>query len=201
MWLTGKGEIIGVSDSGLDTDNCYVWDANGDIRKDGRIDTSKRKVIQYDDFVDDRDDPSGHGTHVVGTIVGHRAVDGRTESDGLANGIAKDAQVAFIDCGAGGDSLSVPANIGRYLGVGASVGAKIHSSSWGSDLIPPKYDSLNRSTDDYLYNDWEFLQVVAAGNSGNGGAAKTIGSPAVAKNVLTGESLACAVLRCCAAHV
>ena len=183
--ITGKGEVIGVSDSGLDTDNCYVWDATGDIRKNGSVDESRRKIIQYDDFVDDRDDPSGHGTHVVGTIVGHRAVDGRTESDGLATGVAKDAKVAFIDCGAGGDSLAIPADKGRYLGVGTSAGAKIHSSSWGSFLDPPKYDSLTRDTDSYLYNDWNFLQIVAAGNSGTGNAEQTIGSPAVAKNVLT----------------
>jgi len=183
--ITGKGEVIGVSDSGLDTDNCYVWDATGDIRKNGVVDESRRKIIQYDDYIDDQDDPSGHGTHVVGTIVGHRAVDGRAESDGLANGIARDAKVAFIDCGAGGDSLYIPADTGRYLGIGTPAGAKIHSSSWGSDLIPPKYDSLSRDTDAYLYNDWNFLQIVAAGNSGTGNREKSIGSPAVAKNVLT----------------
>lgn len=183
--ITGKGQVIGVSDSGLDTDNCYVWDSSGDIRKNGSVDTSRRKVIQYDDFVDAKDDPSGHGTHVVGTIVGHRAVDGRTESDGIADGVAKDAKVAFFDCGAGGDSLSIPADKGRYLGVGTSAGARIHSSSWGSFLVPPKYDSMTRDTDSYIYNDWSFLQIVAAGNSGTGNKEKTIGSPAVAKNVLT----------------
>ena len=183
--ITGRGQVIGVSDSGLDTDNCYVWDSSGDIRKNGSVDTSRRKVVQYEPFVDDKDDPSGHGTHVVGTIVGHRAVDGRTESDGMANGVAKDAKVAFFDCGAGGDSLSIPADKGRYLGVGTSAGARIHSSSWGSFLVPPKYDSMTRDTDSYLYNDWNFLQVVAAGNSGTANKEATIGSPAVAKNVLT----------------
>ena len=183
--ITGKGQVVGVSDSGLDTDNCYVWDSSGDIKKNGRVDTSRRKVIQYDDFVDAKDDPSGHGTHVVGTIVGHRAVDGRTESDGMANGVAKDAKVAFFDCGAGGDGLSIPADKGRYLGVGTSAGARIHSSSWGSFLVPPKYDSMTRDTDSYLYNDWNFLQIIAAGNSGTGNRRQTVGSPAVAKNVLT----------------
>ena len=183
--ITGRGQVIGVSDSGLDTDNCYVWDSSGDIRKNGSVDTSRRKVIQYDDFVDAKDDPSGHGTHVVGSIVGRRAIDGRTESDGMADGVAKDAKVAFFDCGAGGDSLSVPADKGRYLGVGTSAGARIHSSSWGSFLVPPKYDSMARDTDSYLYNDWNFLQIVAAGNSGTGNLEKSVGSPAVAKNVLT----------------
>lgn len=33
--LSGKGQVIGVSDSGLDTDNCYFWDASGEVPKDG----------------------------------------------------------------------------------------------------------------------------------------------------------------------
>lgn len=33
--LDGKGQVIGISDTGLDTDNCYFWDATGDVPKDG----------------------------------------------------------------------------------------------------------------------------------------------------------------------
>jgi hypothetical protein len=33
--LDGKGQVIGIADTGLDTDNCYFWDATGDIPKDG----------------------------------------------------------------------------------------------------------------------------------------------------------------------
>jgi hypothetical protein len=33
--IDGKGQVIGISDTGLDTDNCYFWDATGDIPKDG----------------------------------------------------------------------------------------------------------------------------------------------------------------------
>lgn len=33
--LTGKGQIIACSDTGLDTDNCYFWDKTGDIIKNG----------------------------------------------------------------------------------------------------------------------------------------------------------------------
>ena len=33
--LDGTGQVIGVSDTGLDTDNCYFWDATGDVAQDG----------------------------------------------------------------------------------------------------------------------------------------------------------------------
>jgi hypothetical protein len=33
--LDGEGQVIGISDTGLDTDNCYFWDASGDVPKDG----------------------------------------------------------------------------------------------------------------------------------------------------------------------
>ena len=33
--LDGEGQVIGISDTGLDTDNCYFWDATGDVPRDG----------------------------------------------------------------------------------------------------------------------------------------------------------------------
>ena len=32
--LTGKGQVVSVSDTGLDVDNCYFWDATGEVDKD-----------------------------------------------------------------------------------------------------------------------------------------------------------------------
>lgn len=53
--------------------------------------------MQYDDKVDRYDRNLGHGTHVVGTLVGRRSIDGKVESKGVADGIAYDAKVAFVD--------------------------------------------------------------------------------------------------------
>lgn len=33
--LNGEGQVISISDTGLDTDNCYFWDATGDVPRDG----------------------------------------------------------------------------------------------------------------------------------------------------------------------
>jgi len=33
--LDGSGQVIGISDTGLDTDNCYFWDETGEVEKNG----------------------------------------------------------------------------------------------------------------------------------------------------------------------
>jgi subtilisin family serine protease len=90
--LTGKDQVVAVSDSGLDVDSCYFINDGGDVRKDGSVDMTQRKVVQYVPFADSSDYRGGHGTHVVGTVLGHRSDDGQSERDGAANGVAKDAK-------------------------------------------------------------------------------------------------------------
>lgn len=65
---------------------------------------------------------------------------------------------------------------------GKQAGARIHSASWGNKSF--FYTSQEKDIDRYLYNDDSFLVVAAAGNRGPGD--ETVGSPATAKNILTG---------------
>lgn len=129
--LDGSGQVIGVSDTGLDVDNCYFYDSTGEVVKDGRTDFSRRKVVQYNSWKDGRDEKNGHGTHVVGTLLGRRAKDGKTESQGVADGVARNAKVAFFDLAksiGGTLRMSVPTSAFEYVG---KAGSKIHSVSWG----------------------------------------------------------------------
>jgi subtilisin family serine protease len=133
--IDGWGQVVAVSDSGLDIDNCYFFDpdkpgAVGTSTGPGEtIDPSHRKVVQYVPHVDSRDYRFGHGTHVCGTIAGKR-FDGK----GVADGIAPGAKIAFIDLADANNNnaknFQVP-NLDFLLNTGRPH-AKIHSASWGA---------------------------------------------------------------------
>ena len=141
--ITGTGQVVAVSDTGLDTDNCYFRNeySGTQITKDGSTYSSKRKVIQYvplsttykgQALFDDTDYDGGHGTHVVGSVLGRKSTDGSTESTGMADGVAYDAKVAFYDISYGADLLLTPGTAIALFDPGYNAGARIHSASWGT---------------------------------------------------------------------
>ena len=132
--------------------------------------------------MDTADETSGHGTHVVGTLVGRKSTDGTIsgEVDGTGDGVARGAKVAFFDVGKGSDCCYIP-NTSTLLDMGVTAGAFISSASWGT--TDNSYTTWVASYDEYLYNNQNVLFVAAAGNSGSSGS-NSVGSPGVAKNVL-----------------
>ena len=55
--------------------------------------------MQYVDYINTDERVNGHGTHVCGTIAGHKTLDGISGTDGFVNGVAKNAKIAFVDIG------------------------------------------------------------------------------------------------------
>ena len=115
-------------------------------------DAAERKITQYVEYCDDEDEPGGHGTHVVGSIVGAATaalggVDGAatlyeetTEVGTLAadeaayDGMAPGAKVAFFDVGDATGALYTPDDLATELfPPAAAAGAHLHSDSWGTD--------------------------------------------------------------------
>ena len=150
--MNGRGEVVALSDAGIDVNNCYFWDSD-DYLKPGavsnsrcihvwqyfiqsyivffhfhvkNIDLNQRKIVQYDNYADNGDLDYGHGTHVAGTICGKRSVDGVKESSGIADGIAYESKIAFIDIGDPNYNIKIP-SVNRLLNVGRPY-AKIHSA-------------------------------------------------------------------------
>jgi len=154
--------------------------------------------VQYVSFQDSTDKLNGHGTHIAGSIVGRRAQNGRDESNGLADGIARDAKIAFYDMGNSFTGrMSIPPNQKDIFEKGRIAGAHLHSVSWGSPTNV--YGPYDYQFDKYLYENDDFMIFVAAGNEGAGcpkancrnykelnyDISHTVFSPAVAKNVVS----------------
>lgn len=73
--LNGLDQVVGVADSGVDDLSCFFIDDNGEHtprsdKEDPQTYAGRRKIVQYVDHADDRDDYAGHGSHVCGSITG-----------------------------------------------------------------------------------------------------------------------------------
>lgn len=73
--LDGKGQVVALSDSGIDLDNCYFYDSQETTPKtaigkvQGPINLRARKVIQYVSYADDSDYAKGHGSKYIYRIL------------------------------------------------------------------------------------------------------------------------------------
>ncbi|MEP7371814.1 MAG: S8 family serine peptidase [Chitinophagaceae bacterium] len=210
LGLSGKGEIIGICDTGLDTgDPNHI---NVDFA--GRIIAIKSYPITPD-FDTDITNPgandgpadldSGHGTHVAGSVLGNGTNStGLTGLSGPIRGLAYKAKLVFQAVEQELD-WKKPADLeenGRYILAGIpndltdlfnhayQKGARIHSNSWGGGK-PGEYDEQCRQLDQFVWNNKQFCVLVAAGNDGTDKDGdgkinlKSITSPATAKNCIT----------------
>ena len=163
--LSGAGQFVSTSDSGIDL-----------THQDLMNQVEDHKVVK--DCVDS--DGVGHGTHTAGSIAG----DG-TCSTNQIRGMAYGAKLYAWFCGKEGDrgiyTPTTMAELFRGNSDGTEWAAYIHSASWGS-AKSGEYDTECADLDKYVWEHPDFLPVFSAGNEGS--SARTIGSPAAAKNVL-----------------
>lgn len=202
--LRGKGQVIAVADTGLDS-----GEINESLHKDfqGRVKTivsiplnsswdSYAIYPRKDDGAADRN--SGHGTHVAGLALGSGAL-----SSGLHQGIAPDAELVFQALEEyveikneyqnefqNGYYLSGrPLDLGDLYGQAREFGARIHVNAWG-DEANGQYTDDCYETDHFLHEHDDALVLFAAGNSGadrDGNRvldSRSLYAPASAKNVI-----------------
>jgi hypothetical protein len=188
-WLSGAGQIVAVTDTGLDSQEVLSADFSG------------RLVMAYGPsqmsstcMTSDWSDHNGHGTHVSGTVLGSGAL---SPSGTSFAGFAPAASLVVEAVSSGGDSLDCLADDSTFLSKAHDAGARVQNASWGAPtggtIRAPTYggyDSFAQQVDDYLWNHKDHLLVVAAGNEGDDSDhngvidADAINSPATAKNVL-----------------
>ena len=163
--LSGSGEVIGISDTGLDSDH-------GDF--EGRLRSPVFNLFGPDNS--GADSNSGHGTHVTSTLLG----DG--SGDPNSTGIVPQATFHFYQLEV--DSSGILARWGSLYEMfehSLINDAYIHTNSWGSESLVGDYTSDSRSVD-WFSNDYpEFLVIFSAGDMGVSG----VTSPSTAKNALS----------------
>ena len=192
--LTGKGEILAISDTGIDTGN-----------KDTIHEDFRGRILEIQSFpiapsygfmvensgTDDgaADLFSGHGTHVAGCAVGNghksKILALRDPSVENLEGVAPEAHLIFqaveqkpkwkLDTVI--DSLTrniklppntlfgIPDELRILFQAAYDVGARTHLIGWGGGE-QGAYDQQCFQIDEYVWNKRDFLSIIAAGNTG-----------------------------------
>jgi subtilisin family serine protease len=199
----GTGQIIGVTDTGLDTGNHNTM--SPDFA--GRI-AATYVLTTTGNWADEH----GHGTHVAGSAAGAGVQSGAiTATHSYTNsfaGTAPEAQLAIQAFEALGDGtiVGLPADYYTLFDQMYGSGARLHSNSWGDVTGPPGLDeyggyiTATQRTDEFIWDHPDMAVFFAAGNSGKDGDIGPLGlcvggdgvidpdlllSPGTAKNVIT----------------
>lgn len=167
LGLNGSGETIAVMDTGLDNDHPDVLGRIAAINTQYGLDSSPI------------DSNSGHGTHIVMTVLGDGSGDSST------TGIAPDANLVMY---------ALEHDPTGYFGRQGSIydllsdaelkTARIAVNAWGSNGNFGYYTADSRSADQYVSNNQFLLPVFSVGDNGASGASK-VTAPGTAKNVLS----------------
>jgi subtilisin family serine protease len=174
--LTGRGQLVGVADTGVDERHPDLKDRLRRVVALGRT--------------GDGTDPHGHGTHVAGTLAGDGSASG-----GMFRGAAPGATIFFQSVlDASGGLTGLPVDLHDLLAEAYDAGCRIHNNSWGADA-GSVYRMSSLEIDEFVAGHPEMLVVVAAGNAGRSGAPRhvprgyvdlfSVAAPATAKNALT----------------
>lgn len=193
LGLTGEGQIIAVTDTGLDVEHSLSADFSGRVARG----FSRQEMFAPCQGLAALGEPNtwsdlhGHGTHVAGLAVGSGAL-----SDGVFSGVAPGARLVVQAVSSGGTTLDCLPSAQVYLGMAYEAGARIHNGSFGRRTGSGSceygcYTAEDSTIDDFLWKHKDYLFVVAAGNQGVDDSrdgvvdADSLNSPGTAKNVVT----------------
>lgn len=181
--LTGKGQIVAVADTGLDTGNTNTIHQDFSNRVIAAFALGRPLSNDWSDSTA----KGGHGTHVAGSVLGS----GAAWSNGLFRGAAYEALLVFQSVmDTNGTLGGIPDDLTNLFYQAYANGARLHNNSWGS-AVAGQYTANAQSADQFMWDIKDMLILVSSGNEGvdsssNGVISpRSVGSPATAKNVLT----------------
>src|SRR5690606_28595564 len=135
---TGKNQVIGIADTGIDDNHQDLKNSIRSIHALGRM--------------NNHSDPHGHGTHVAGSIVG----DG-TASNGKIKGTAPAAMIVFQSLLESSGGLGgLPVDLNLLFGQAYQSGARIHNNSWGA-ATDSKYTMSSEEVDEFVHDHKDML--------------------------------------------
>jgi hypothetical protein len=177
----GAGVAVAVADSGLN---------NGDAETMHPDLLGRTPAFFAYGGLDSAADEHSHGTHVSGIIAGNGATGEADENGALYGlGVAPGAKIIAQRIFDGTGNFYPPGNgFSQMTQDAKSAGADIGSNSWGDDTqgrydaSAMEFDELVRDYTGSGTNDLPYILEFSAGNAGPG--EQTVGSPAVAKNVI-----------------
>ncbi len=180
LGFDGTGVKVAVADSGLN---------NGDAATMHPDLYGRTPAFHHYGTLTDAADEHSHGTHVAGIIAGDGAT-GETDDNGALYGlgVAPGASIIAQRLFDADGGYEPPFSFEQLTRDAIRDGAVIGSNSWGDDTqgaydtSAMEFDELVRDADALAYGDQPYILEFSAGNAGP--AAQTIGSPAVAKNVI-----------------
>ncbi|RLF68748.1 MAG: hypothetical protein DRN57_03080 [Thermoplasmata archaeon] len=182
LGLDGTGQVVAISDSGLDTG---VDDHN--ITGDIHLDFDNRATI-VNWAGSSPDDEHGHGTHVAGSVAGNGA-----RSSGNIKGMAYNSSIYFQAIMDNFGQLQIPSNLSQLFTQSYNAGARVHTNSWGSQLssLFGAYTTDSYDVDWSMWYHPDMLILFAAGNDGMDANSdgridsNSVSPPATAKSTLT----------------
>jgi hypothetical protein len=192
MGITGQGELVSTSDTGIRTSHYQFRNTNSTWITTWGDYPSHRKIIGYQPANSygagyaDFGDESGnyyHGTHTGGTACGNDDVMGSPSS---RDGIGIDSRIYFLDGGGSQGAVYLYPNLNTLFNIpytGNSAGSvKLMSNSWGTS-VNGAYTSSSAQVDQFMWDHKDFLLFFSNGNDGP--SSGTVGSPATAKSCVS----------------
>jgi subtilisin family serine protease len=181
----GANQVIAVADSGFDkgrTDDVHPAFRN------------RVRELHATHGRNPPDDPTGHGTHVCGSVLGSGVSALLGTGPHLIEGIAPRASLV-VQCLLNQQREFIePFDLySLFRETYYDDGAKIHTNSWGIEPTDEQkpYDEYSKDVDQFVWQQNDQVVLFAAGNSGidskgNGQVSQpTIGSAAASKNCIT----------------
>jgi hypothetical protein len=208
--LTGKGEIVAVADSGLDTGDVRTIhpDFKGRVRAIQTFPPGRAwqaRIVDQDQKSSAADEYNGHGTLLCGCILGNGTLSIANGDGPHIMGMAPEAELVFqalerkVEWNELGKDwwrnvkhrpdppvyhyVSIPDNLQELFQAAYDQNARIHLIAWGGGK-PGAYDMNSRNLDQFMWDHKDFLIVVAAGNT-----AQPVLHPRVGRDVIAPGSI------------